>query len=241
MIPILLLPIAAGGGDILFSEVVKWILALVVLFGGPVIKSALDRARAKGDRGEDLRRAAREREREGRRAFEELMRGGTAAPAPPPIPIVPPAEPATRAPSRSTPERTLTELEGIPAQPLSGPELDAEEGLPESELPARVQRREREELDRQREELRRPERIAREEYAAASSARTDVEPVPVEVFRAPTLEPAASMPSSEAARRLLGGGTERRSALRRAFVLNEVLGRPVAAPDRESQPAGWRA
>jgi hypothetical protein len=121
-------------------------------------------------------------------------------------------------------------LENSAAEPITGPEFEAREGASDVEIVAASEKRERDELERQRAAARRPAEVAREEYAASSSLRDDVEPVPVPVFDAPApgAEPDARPPLS--ARGLLGGaaGADRRGALRRALVLNEVLGRPLA-------------
>jgi hypothetical protein len=216
--------------------------------GIPLIKGILQaREKAKEEALKSARRPARERDADGRRAFEELIRGGTTL-APPPVPTVPPPLPAAELSRRIAPggtaTRPLTQREELPAQPLTGSEFEAEEGAPEAEIITHVELRERAELKRQEEELRLAEKIAREEYAASSSLRADVAPVPVEVFRAPALEVARSPSSSDAARRLLGvgGGADRRAALRRALIMNEILGRPVATRDgsEASMPVGLR-
>jgi hypothetical protein len=223
------------------SDLVDWIVkigAFLFFIGVPLIRGIVqarqkaNEAAQKGDAG-----SARDRAAEGRRAFEELMRGGTTL-APPEIPPVVPApsssrprdvETAVGSPARTAGSKPLTEREELSSTPLSGSELDAEEGAPEAELDARVERREREELQRQRDEARVPETIAREEYAASSSSRESVEPVPVEVFRIPAMDLASAPPSSEVQRRLLapGGAGDRRTQLRRALIWSEVVGRPV--------------
>lgn len=242
------------------GDLVDWILKIVIgvfFVGIPLVKGILQsREKAKQEAQPDGRRAAREKEIEGRRAFEELMRGEPTM-APPPVPDSPPRAPSRAAEAvtaraaeaaargtRAVAPKPLTEREEISATPLTGSEFEAQEGAPEADLAAEVERRDRDELRRQEVELRIPEEIAREEYAASSSLRENVEPVPVEVFRAPALEVAGAPSTSEASRRLLGagGGADRRTALRRALVLNEVLGRPVSARDGSdaSTPVGLR-
>ena len=230
------------------ERILTMLAGAAVIFGGPLIKSILEsRGKARTDAEKPARRTARESEAEGRRAFEELMRGRE--PSAPPLvapPPVPKRDPARRdAPDRDAPDRTrdarpqkrptkpLTEREELPGEPLSGAELDAEEGATDEEIVARAERRERAELARQQAELRVPEEIARAEYAAASSLREEVEPVPVDALRTPVAPSASRTTSAAASRPLLefGPGADRRAALRRAFVVNEVLGPPVSERD----------
>jgi len=248
MLPLIALTLAtAARSD--SSELVDWlvkILGVGIFVGLPLIKSIVQsREKSKEDAQKEGRRAARSKESEGRRAFEQLMRGEPSA-APLPIPpVVPPASDSTArgAQRAATAARRLSDLEGMPERPLTGAEFEAQEGLPERELVEVVEQRKREEQRRQEAELRVPEKIAREEYAAASSLREDVAPVPVEVFRTPSFDPARATSSSDVARGLFGSGrgADRRAALRRSLVLNEVLGRPVAlraGPDGSS-PVGF--
>src|SRR4029079_18884789 len=74
------------------------IAAGLFFIGIPLIKGILQaREKAKEGALKEARGPAREKDLEGRRAFEELMRGGTTL-APPPIPTVP--APATETPKR---------------------------------------------------------------------------------------------------------------------------------------------
>jgi hypothetical protein len=221
----------AARGDADSLDLVVKIVAGVAVVALPLIKAALE-ARAKARQLSDKDPDRFGRGSEARKRFEALMRGEPLADEPPPSARPPVAAPPVigEPRSRAMTKKPLVVLEEIPAAPITGPEFEAREGASEVEIAAASEKREREELERQRAAARRPAEIAREEYEASSSLREDVEPVPVPVFDAPApgAEPDARPRLS--ARSLLGdaAGADRRGALRRAFVLNEVLGRPIA-------------
>jgi hypothetical protein len=236
------------------ERILTLLAGAAVIFGGPLIKSILEsRGKSRGAADPNARRAAREKEAEGRRAFEELMRGRepTAPPLVNPTPSTPSrterasdARAAKSAAKSASAPKPLAEMREMPATPLSGSELDAEEGATDEQIVARTERRERDELERQRAERATAEAIAHAEYAAASSLRENVEPVPVQALRAPAATPAAAASSAGGPRPLFDfrPATDRRAALRRALVLNEVLGAPVTERDSSDAraPLGWR-
>jgi hypothetical protein len=227
------------------------ILTVVFIVVVPLIKAvreALAKARELAEKSPDTFG----RDSEARKRFEALLRGEELPDAPPP-PRSPPraaAPPVIKeareravqdvAEARRPPaKKPLVVLDEIPARPLSGPELEAREGASEPEIAADRTRRERDELERQRVAALQPAQIAREEYAASSSQREEVAPTPVAVFDAALAASEPAGRASAAARRWLGAAadTDRRGALRRALVMNEVLGRPLGLRDG-ARPAG---
>jgi hypothetical protein len=224
------------------GNVLLWIVAAVVFIGGPLIRSIREaRGKSRTEPDESSRRAKHDRALEGRRAFEELLRRGT-MPAPPPLTDAPPPA-ARRAPDdssqargRSAAKKALTKIEALPPAPLTRPEFEAEEAATDEAIAARVKSRDRAELERQAVERIAPQEIAREECAASSSQREGVEPVPAEAVRAPASETASGRVPPAASRRPFSGSSvlsgagvgDRRADLRRALVMNELLGRPVA-------------
>ena len=168
-------------------------------------------------------------EEAGRRRFEALLRGERPVPTPPAATVVPVSRVRTvsRASDSSreiaAPGR-MVELEtGLsPAETerdVARRELAEEES--DRSLPAELARAEERELARQRE-------VAAAEYAASSSQRAEVEPVP-----ASAIDPAAPPPASRPGARERWifpstPATDRRATLQRAFVLQEVFARPVA-------------
>jgi hypothetical protein len=244
--------------DLDLETLLKWLAAFAFFIGAPLIKRIFQsQEKARSDAQSAERRSARDKEREGRRAFEDLLRGGTTLAPPPVLEARPPeaseapiavgdARATTRIPRRApVSSKPLVEMTEVEESALTGPEFEAEEAATDEEIVARTEGREREELQHQRVEQRVPEEIARREYAAASSLRENVEPVPVEALRSPS-EPAPSgAPLLTCSQRLLGstGGSDRRAVLRRALILNEVLGVPVAERDSSDPraPLGLRA
>lgn len=192
------------------SGLVQWlqehlgpILVAFFVFVLPAIRAALQ---AKKQKEELRQRGEAPPPPSGRRTWEELLE--TPTEQPPPLPV----------PARGEEES----LEDRPPAPMVElPSASATESADESQAEAYVDARERQEAERQ-------EQVAAAEYAASSPYRAEVAPQPASAVPVVTL-PKAAAPSagaswlfpSEPAR-------DRAAALRRAIVLREVLGPPLA-------------
>ena len=167
----------------------------------------------------------------GRRRFEALLRGERPEQTPATPELI--AAPVSRVPV--TTRAADSSLEAPPAGRL----VEFDTGLSPAETERDVDRRERDEeaADRslpaelaraEERELVRQREVAAAEYAASSSQRADVEP-----GRASAVDPSAPPPPAPtgARERWLfpkSAASDRRAALQRAFVLQEVFARPVA-------------
>jgi hypothetical protein len=214
-------------GEIDLSELIQKYLGPAVVGFFLFVLPAIRAARAASKQREELKKRTLEGGAEapgeasaGRKAWEDLLQGRDAAPpAPPPAPV-----PRSRVPPRVEPAEMVEEesLEDNPPPPLVElPSATATEPAAESSAEEFVATRERDEAARQVE-------VAAAEYEASSPYRAEVAPrpasaVPIVSRPAPAAQGAAErwLFPTEPAR-------DRRTALRRAIVLREALGPPVA-------------
>jgi len=179
------------------------ILVAFFVFVLPAIQAALKARKQKAEleqRGEAPDASA------GRKVWEDLLEGRGSTPPPLPRP-----EPVEEESLEDTPQPAMVEL----------PSASATESEDESEVEEYVAARERQESERQ-------EQVAAAEYVASSPYRPDVAPRPASAVPTVTL---AKPPVPGAAETWLfptEPARDRRAALRRAIVLREVLGPPLA-------------
>ena len=181
------------------------LLVAFFVFVLPAIRAALA---AKKQKDELRQRGEAAPPEPGGKTWEELLETPSETPPPPPLPV----------PERGE-EESLEEHRPPPMVAL--PSGSATESEDESEAEAYVDARERQEAERQ-------EQVAAAEYVASSPYRPEVAP-----------RPASAVPTVTLAKPQVPGAAEtwlfpsepaldRRAALRRAIVLREVLGPPLA-------------
>ncbi len=142
----------------------------------------------------------------GRKAWEDLLQGRETQP--PPLPRPEPVE-----------EESLEDNPPTPMVDL--PSASASESEDESQAEEYVAARERQESERQ-------EQVAAAEYVASSPYRPDVAPRPASAVPIVALPKAAAPSAAEVWLFPTTPARDRRAALRRAIVLREVLGPPLA-------------
>lgn len=197
------------------------IVVVVLVFVGQIVRGLLEARKART--AHESRRDEPADDQRVREVQEEIRRriaarrGGAAAPAGGPS-APPPLQP-TPAPAPARPETTQLPELGGPLGRMLGELQRRAQPLPVPAAPAPVAE------DRSRLELERQQRLAEEirllEQARAAARRRAEE--------AAAAQAAQSSPSSRAsARGLLGEALGDPGALRRAFVLREILDPPVA-------------
>ncbi len=179
------------------------LLVAFFVFVMPAIRAVLA---ARKQREELKQRGAEPEPEAGRKAWEDLLQGQETRP--PPLPKPEPAE-----------EESLEDSPPTPMVDL--PSASATESEDESQAEEYVTARERQESERQ-------EQVAAAEYVASSPYRPDVAPRPASAVPIVALPKAAVPGAAEVWLFPTAPARDRRAALRRAIVLREVLGPPLA-------------
>ncbi len=178
------------------------ILVAFFVFVLPAIRAAIA---AKKQRAEPKERGEEPEPAAGRKAWEDLLEGRGATPPPLPRP-----EPVEEESLEDNPPTPMVEL----------PSASAAESEDETQAEEYVAARERQESERQ-------EQVAAAEYVASSPHRPEVAPRPASAVPIVALPKSAPPSSAEAWLFSTAPARDRRTALRRAIVLREVLGPPV--------------
>ncbi|MBL8857208.1 MAG: hypothetical protein JNL28_01710 [Planctomycetes bacterium] len=217
------------------GEIIQWIanhigpiFVAVFFFIVPIlkaIKESAEKKRKQAGQASVPQAEEREAESDGRRMWEELLRGETTASVlPPPVPPAPPATASFEGAEQAADAPSL-------AGRLSDFADAGDENALESESAVDQERRAVEIND----EMLRVEMLRRSDFLARereSAARKTVAPDGISTFTETAPGLAAVSRGASARQSLFVPGESRRSALRRAIIAREILGQPLALRSR---------